>query len=133
MALAKEGSSGQVTFRPDSVQTRVAAWEVGEGPSSATPLYSSPLWVSRSMPTRKTWREAEAILWNGQGLLQKHLSPWLRVSTTFTLFSRIGNGERRSAPSLGPGLVGCVLILVGTPVLSKNIRDPWQGLRRNEN
>lgn len=80
--------------------------------------------------TRETW-EDKTPLWDGQGLSLQPRLPWLWVSPPAPGLLGCQWGAVASPPQ-GPNLLGCLLILVGTLVLSKNIRDSGQGLRRNE-
>ena len=97
------------------------------------PSLFSPLWFPQKLqnlpgkPGRQTLSPGMA------GLAPKASAAWLWVSTTLTWSPRVCKKERWSAPSLGPNRLGCLLILVGTLVLSKNLGDSWRGLRQKEN
>lgn len=136
-ALAKAKSWGQVTLRPDTPHCKhhqhgCLGWE------RVLSLQSPPLFLTCVIPpeapesTRRTWGGRDHLL-EWPGLALNPLSSWFWVPITVTLSPRVCNGEKWSAPSLGPNLLGYLLILVGALVLSKNIRDSWQGLRQNEN
>lgn len=128
---------GRVTRRADAPQRSTLGWMLGgwgwgrEGLFSADPISSSHPVVPPEAPesTRKTWGGRDHLL-EWPGLATEASSPWFWVS--LPLSSMVGGGERWSAPSLPPNLLGYLLILVGTLVLSQNLRDFWQGLRQNE-
>lgn len=128
---------GRVTRRADAPQRSTLGWMLGgwglgrEGLFSADPISSSHPVVPPEAPesTRKTWGGRDHLL-EWPGLATEASSPWFWVS--LPLSSMVGGGERWSAPSLPPNLLGYLLILVGTLVLSQNISDSWQGLRQNE-
>lgn len=128
---------GRVTRRADAPQRSTLGWMLGgwglgrEGLFSADPISSSHPVVPPEAPesTRKTWGGRDHLL-EWPGLATEASSPWFWVS--LPLSSMVGGEERWSAPSLPPNLLGYLLILVGTLVLSQNIRDSWQGLRQNE-
>lgn len=128
---------GQVMLRPDAPHGKrhqMAAGEVGEGPFSEPPPATSHLCDSsrsssiyqealgRQQPSSGVARACSySLCCLRLGLRHPHLAFW---------GSQWG---KVVCPPLGPNLLGYWLILVGTLVVSKNIRDSWQGRRQNEN
>lgn len=82
-------------------------------------------------PTRETWEDRNHPL-GWPGFAPKASVALVVGLTTRTSSSRVVSGERWPDPPQGPNLLGSLLILVGILVVSKNIRDSGQGLRRNE-